>query len=841
MLRSCSGDIAMNPPQRTSILDVSLRCLTHPFTWLAVAILLVNDHILKTLAPSWLTGKLSDFAGLFFFPFVLAALLSLPLDRLCVSPRRAGRLVILSTGLSFALLKLAPEINLLASEALSRVVGYRTTFSLDPTDLLALSMLLPAWWLWNRPAQVMQRRIGWMALAIGAAASLASSTPSPQLGIVGVQAGLPRFTLDCTHYQPFPPYQNGPVTAIEVAPDGKVWAGGDHAIARFDPADGSWQTFQLPVGNWQLGQLSIGPDNLPWATIRSGEKPYPSQLLRFAGQGFQRASEIEAVITSTINHVAFAPDRTMWIATNDGAYHWDESNKQWQHYDPSTGWTGRRVEEIRFTPDGTIWLAYDGTGTAYHKLPIESGDADNWNLRTTQEDNEPGSRTSYDEAYVSRDGRIWFSGQRFFDPVQKEWVKTVRSEAADSQAVDSSGRLWLVQRYGDHKAVLIPDPLSSLQEQWLYFGKAEGLASDKIISVAVAGDNMLWFGSGYGAEAGSVSRCKPPGDRPNSMTLAAYAGFGGGSSALSRFDSLDGGLTWSPNPAAESGGYSTPEVAVEPQPDVASLRDPNNDAIRFRVTRGQGVERSTDSGATWTTEIVLPPWTQAQEALYATRIGNYQASPLPTAAEIDRQTGNLILGMGLEGVLVKTPDGLWQWMGIDDYQHIEPRGVAILVKAVTSPVLLSELCASISLACFMFGLALLVWGNKKKTLKIALVLNALAFGLPLFRGLYAGSFLDMSMYVLCAQGLLIVAGLALLAASSEVWPVQPRIRRRFAVIVSILGMILYWIPYVLWTQNIIPERQTATVSALIIAAVMVVIQSSVARWLLRQQAALSNS
>ncbi len=50
----------------------SLRCLQHPATWLSIALLLVNDHVLKVLYPSWITGKLSDFAGLFFFPFLLA-------------------------------------------------------------------------------------------------------------------------------------------------------------------------------------------------------------------------------------------------------------------------------------------------------------------------------------------------------------------------------------------------------------------------------------------------------------------------------------------------------------------------------------------------------------------------------------------------------------------------------------------------------------------------------------------------------------------------------------------------------------------------------------------------
>ena len=50
--------------------------LCHPLPIAAVLVLTLNDHVLKGsgLLPGWLTGKLSDFAGLFFFPLLLAAL-----------------------------------------------------------------------------------------------------------------------------------------------------------------------------------------------------------------------------------------------------------------------------------------------------------------------------------------------------------------------------------------------------------------------------------------------------------------------------------------------------------------------------------------------------------------------------------------------------------------------------------------------------------------------------------------------------------------------------------------------------------------------------------------------
>src|SRR5690242_20127817 len=50
--------------------------LLHPLPLAAVAVLAINDHLLKGagVLPGWLTGKLSDIAGLFFFPLLLTAL-----------------------------------------------------------------------------------------------------------------------------------------------------------------------------------------------------------------------------------------------------------------------------------------------------------------------------------------------------------------------------------------------------------------------------------------------------------------------------------------------------------------------------------------------------------------------------------------------------------------------------------------------------------------------------------------------------------------------------------------------------------------------------------------------
>lgn len=129
------------------------RELCHPLPLAAVLLLVLNDHLLKgaDLLPGWLTGKLSDVAGLFFFPALLtaavrgaASLLGRPL------PRAGGGLglgAVLLTGAIFAATKLWPALNL----ALARSWGL---IAMDPTDLLALPVLGLAWlWLRARDAR----------------------------------------------------------------------------------------------------------------------------------------------------------------------------------------------------------------------------------------------------------------------------------------------------------------------------------------------------------------------------------------------------------------------------------------------------------------------------------------------------------------------------------------------------------------------------------------------------------------------------------------------------------------------------------------------------------------
>lgn len=99
-----------------------------PTFLVSLTLLLLNDFYLKYHYPSVLTGKLSDFAGLFIFPFFFSAFF-----------KKQSRHIYILTGLLFIFWKSSlsqPFIDWLCN--LTTLGFYRTV---DPTDLIALTVL----------------------------------------------------------------------------------------------------------------------------------------------------------------------------------------------------------------------------------------------------------------------------------------------------------------------------------------------------------------------------------------------------------------------------------------------------------------------------------------------------------------------------------------------------------------------------------------------------------------------------------------------------------------------------------------------------------------------------
>lgn len=170
------------------VLRKALRLLIHPFTLLAFVLLLLNDHLLRRLWPSAITGKLGDFAWLFLIPLaVLAALALITPGR---GPRRARALPLVayaSVALTYTLAKTLPAIHDLVVSTASGLFGFPVGWRLDPSDLIALVSLGLSALLWARtPAPQEPSRVGapagWLALIAAALLTVANS-PAPDPGI----------------------------------------------------------------------------------------------------------------------------------------------------------------------------------------------------------------------------------------------------------------------------------------------------------------------------------------------------------------------------------------------------------------------------------------------------------------------------------------------------------------------------------------------------------------------------------------------------------------------------------------------------------------------------------
>ena len=148
----------------------------------ALALLVANDHVLKGSgwAPGWLTGKLSDVAGLIFFPLLLVAL-----ARGCAKAlgepmaRHSGWLGLISvgaTGAVFTAAKVWPSFN-------AWWAGIWGVMVLDATDLVALPALALSLWCLraadrSEPIPQAPRRPPQLAVVtLAALASMATSPP----------------------------------------------------------------------------------------------------------------------------------------------------------------------------------------------------------------------------------------------------------------------------------------------------------------------------------------------------------------------------------------------------------------------------------------------------------------------------------------------------------------------------------------------------------------------------------------------------------------------------------------------------------------------------------------
>ena len=248
----------MGRPSQSVGFSASLTALASPLSLVAIAILLINDHFLKQLWPSALTGKLSDFAGLYFAPYVvLALLLSIPITARA-RPLAVGAAVYVAVAAVFAALKLS-QSTAAPLLAVASALGFPLLIAADPTDLAALFVLPLSYSAWSArmgaPA-VRPRRVRHVGTLAAAALSMLATSGPPQPSVTSLAADTRGDSIYAT-------------VAYTTAADGTYV---------LDMADGSWRLLSREPG------VIAGPHSAGSVYVIHGDSWAPT-LERIAPDG----------------------------------------------------------------------------------------------------------------------------------------------------------------------------------------------------------------------------------------------------------------------------------------------------------------------------------------------------------------------------------------------------------------------------------------------------------------------------------------------------------------------------------------------------------------------------
>jgi hypothetical protein len=195
--------------------------LRSPLFLVALLVLVLNDHWLKGagLLPGWLTGKLSDFAGLIVAPILLATLARARAHR-----SRLACWVLVAA--SFAALELCPAAAR-AVEHVTRWVGFGWRIWSDPTDLIALSVLPLGWWALRSSVDPPRstHHWWWLERMAGMVAMLACVATSSDSYVMETSLALINTTHQAVELQVFRPSTALDCDAVIAAPDASLTAG----------------------------------------------------------------------------------------------------------------------------------------------------------------------------------------------------------------------------------------------------------------------------------------------------------------------------------------------------------------------------------------------------------------------------------------------------------------------------------------------------------------------------------------------------------------------------------------------------------------------------------------
>lgn len=292
------------------------------------------------------------------------------------------------------------------------------------------------------------------------------------------------------------------------------------------------------------------------------------------------------------------------------------------------------------------------------------------------------------------------------------------------------------------------------------------------------------------------------------------------------YASADGGQTWLLRTTVQSDGaqkaYDQQENCSKPGNHVEAM---GNGPVQYRWQPAQMIERSIDGGQHWTTEFDLYQLRQEVREAYRpsssfTWSVGTDTSPGPRSGLIDPNTGNVVLAMGWDGVLLRDNTGKWFWVSVGEY-HLDElssigqvtnilffelwEAVALIIPVLTTSAGYIRQSAVHVVRWVILAVGWIGWAA------IALVV------LPAFH--HDEDFITIG---LISLPLLLLGSLLSVGA---MWDFLRNFRRW---LLPVLGTgsavaVLYLVPIILWTQGTIPRYTTARDVALLLTAAALIV------------------
>jgi peptidoglycan/LPS O-acetylase OafA/YrhL len=223
---------------------------------------------------------------------------------------------------------------------------------------------------------------------------------------------------------------------------------------------------------------------------------------------------------------------------------------------------------------------------------------------------------------------------------------------------------------------------------------------------------------------------------------------------------------------------------------------------------GQSIERSSDGGQTWQPDFNLG----GEEARIRVLDDTFYWPLGPFDAVVQRSSGNVVVAMGREGVLVRTATGVWQWASVGPYAVTELNRVDRVVALLSDEIRLALVFGLLTFVTIIRDRREARWSGL--FLALAWIMSvALCFilkpGYQSWRPYLIGV-ISPTTYIIGAVMLLMAA-----QQVRRAW----RDRRRAMAVAALIGLaavIGFALPFILWTQGVMPFYRTATLLALVL-------------------------